>query len=518
MLYAPQRKTKIKNKRVAGWLLCFALVPFLASCGISSLPGANSKVQMQSAWNPTLTPSPTAQPSLVNITVDRSKAVGTSQLTTGLSYADNSLSSTSESMYPAAVENVKLLIQQGIPLENTPIMSWGVADPWPDPSQPEPTNWDTLDSRLQLVLDTHGTPIITLCEAPWWMKGQLQANGTTKLLTAADEWTSLGYTSRILDNKMSAWLHLVQRVAERYMVPPYNVRYFQVWNEMKGYYNPATNDYDYTTSPGDPSGANAKHGYTYMYNQVYARLRQVATSLSINPDSIKIGGPYTTMNSWSSRSQAKPSHISEPFGVLDQRPLDILSYWLQHKTGAGFITFDAFNGNRDRINLVDPFGAAEKAADITSWIRSLNDTQYPGAKTLPIWLSEWDASPYSGPPDKLFNNAVKAYTMMKFLKAGGSVALEWGGFWDGGTSTGLWTYISDGGQPDPWYYSYKAFKDDFPAGTPLYSTTVSAPGIVEALASNKALMLINKTPTTLTVQVNGTIMLLSPYQVHINTV
>jgi hypothetical protein len=44
-----------------------------------------------------------------------------------------------------------------------------------------------------------------------------------------------------MDGQMTNWLLLVQRVAERYMVPPWNVRYFQVWNELKGYYNPVLN-------------------------------------------------------------------------------------------------------------------------------------------------------------------------------------------------------------------------------------------------------------------------------------
>jgi len=334
-------------------------------------------------------------------------------------------------------------------------MAWGVDDPWPDPSQAEPGNWSTLDSRLQLIIDTGGIPVITLSEAPWWMKGELQSDGSTRLIMHSEEWSNIAYSARILDNKMDAWLHLVQRVAERYMVAPYNVRYFQVWNELKGYYNPITNSYDYTTSAGDPSGPNAKHGYTYMYNQTYGRLMQVARSLGIVTESIEVGGPYVVMDTWSSSAQqSNPSHITKAYGTYDQRPLDVVQYWLQHKAGAGFITVDGDNGNKDGVNITDPFTASEKFADITHWIRSLNNDIYPGAATLPIWWAEWSAWPYTNLADDNYNNAIKSYAMIMFLEAGGSVALSWGGLGDGTASKGLWTTTATGGgQPLPWYYS-----------------------------------------------------------------
>src|SRR6185436_602761 len=134
-------------------------------------------------------------------------------------------------------------------------------------------------------------------EAPWWMKGQRQADGTVKLIPdVRGDYEPFTYTvgltdfrgihypagyispspiaARVLDSQMPKWLKMVQATAERYMAPPYNVRYFQIWNEMKGYYNPSTNKWDYTTSAGNTSGYHAEHGYTYMYNQVYQRLKQ----------------------------------------------------------------------------------------------------------------------------------------------------------------------------------------------------------------------------------------------------
>ena len=456
-----------------------------------------------------------AQPP-VTVTIDHSSPVGRSQFTPGITLVDNSLNYPWGNNDLDAVNRVKSLIKNAIPFENTHIMAWGISDPWPDPSQPEPGDWSLLDSHVQQIIETGGSPVITLNEAPWWMKGQLQPDGTTRLLTQAEEWSDVAYGARVLDNKMDAWLHLVQRVAERYMVPPYNVRYFQIWNELKGYYDPITNAYDYTTSPGDPGGPNAKHGYTYMYNQVYSRLMQVATSLGIPADSIKVGGPYVAMDSWSTTDQSNPSHITKAYGTYDQRPLDVVQYWLQHKAGAGFITIDGGNGNKDHVNITDPFTASEKFADVTQWIRSLDDTLYPGAATLPIWWAEWYASPYANTGDDNYNNAIKSYAMIKLLEAGGTVAFSWGGLGEGTVSSGLWTApVGGGGQPLPWYYSYKAFKDYFAPGTPIYKTTVSPSGSIEALASATMIMLVNKTANSITLSVNGAIVSLSPYQVSV---
>jgi hypothetical protein len=301
------------------------------------------------------------------------------------------------------------------------------------------------------------------------------------------------------------------------MAAPFNVRYFQVWNELKGYYNPLTNAYDYTTSPGDPGGPNARHGYTYMYNMVYSRLMQVARSLSIPTENIKVGGPYVVIDTWSSGEQSDPSNITKAYGTYDQRSLDVVQYWLQHKTGAGFITLDSSNGNKDSVALTDPFTASEKFADVTRWIRTLNTTTYPGAATLPIWWAEWYASPYTQHIDNQYDNAVKSYAMIELLKAGGAVPLSWGSPGNAPSSADLWTTTAakGGGQPSPWYTSYKAFRDDFAPGTMIYKTVVSLPAQVEALASATHIMLVNKTPQRLVISVDGTPVLLNPYQVSV---
>lgn len=460
--------------------------------------------------------TPTTQPVHpdVRVAIDRSSPAGRSQFLPGITHVDNALDYPSGNNNLAAIDHVKSLLGTGVSVQNTPIMGWGLPDPWPDPSAPEPDNWAALDARMQFIVSAGGVPVITLCEAPWWMKGQLQRDGATRVLTQADEWSNRAFSSRILDDKMDMWLHLVQRVAERYMVAPYNVRYFQVWNELKGYYDPITNDYDYKTNAGNPSGSYATHGYTFMYNRVYNRLMTVADSLGISRGDVKVGGPYPVMDTWSSAQQSNPSTITKAYGTFDQRPLDVVMYWLQHKAGAAFISVDADITNKDSINIANAFTASDKFADVVRWIRSLNSSVYPGAATLPIWLAEWYARPYSDWADNSHSSAIKTYAMMEFLKAGGAVALAWGGTDEGRAGPRLWTdTVQGGGTALPFYYSYRDFKEYFSPGVQLYQTTVSPAGLVDAVASASTVMLVNKTPTAVVASVDGKIVSLAPYQV-----
>ena len=189
-------------------------------------------------------------------------------------------------------------------------------------------------------------------------------------------------------------------------------------------------------------------------------------------------------------------------------------YWLQHKTGAGFISIDGDISNKDGINIAYASAASDKFADVVRWIRSLDNTLYPGAATLPIWLAEWYANPYTDWANANHSNAIKTYAMMEFLKAGGAVALAWGGAAEGRAGPGLWTdTVAGGGKPLPFSSSYKDFKVYFVPGTQLYQTTIAPAGLVDAVASASTVMLVNKTPNAIVASVDGKTVPLAPYQV-----
>jgi hypothetical protein len=447
----------------------------------------------------------------VTVTINRNSPAMISQFAPSLALSDDSLTTGN----PDASARAQNLISDGIHYVDTPIMGWGLDDPWPDPSSPEPTNWKALDERLQTIESTGATPVLTLSEAPWWMKGYRNPDGTTTTIGRDQEWSEAAYNARVLDDKMDAWILLVRRVAERYMGPPYNIHYFVVWNELKGYFNTVTNKWDYDNSRGNPGGPNAMHGYTYMYNLVYNTLLDVATKKGIDNQTVQIGGPYVVLDTWA-YGQSNPSNIVRPYGTFDQRSLDAIMYWLHYKAGASFIAVDGADVNKDYGILTDPFVASEKLADTVHWLHSLDNTRYPGATTLPIWLSEWYAFPYGDLRNLNYNNAIKTSAMVGFIQAGGSAAFLWGGTGDGTPSSGLWTPLEvGGGKPLPWYVSYKLLGDYFGAGTPLFSTTISSGHTIAVLVSDKHTLLVNQTDRILTVAIEGIVYQLGAYEVKL---
>ncbi len=135
-------------------------------------------------------------------------------------------------------------------------------------------------------------------------------------------------------------------------------------------------------------------GYTELYNRVYDAVK------AVRPDA-QIGGPYAVITSYSPHapSSARAARITGPYGTIDQRPLDAIMYWLEHKHGADFITLDAGTDNKDG-GSTGSYAGAQKFADVAAWLRKLPADQYPGARTLPLWWAEWkaEASPASKRP------------------------------------------------------------------------------------------------------------------------
>ena len=76
----------------------------------------------------------------VKVTVNTRTSTGISQFSPGITHVDQGLDYPQGNNNLSAIHNAKSLIKQAFPYEDTAIMAWGAPDPWPDPSQPEPTN------------------------------------------------------------------------------------------------------------------------------------------------------------------------------------------------------------------------------------------------------------------------------------------------------------------------------------------------------------------------------------------
>ncbi len=460
------RELRWSSARKRRWLVVVKLALFAIGAALASLPFQVDDRQPPAEQRaPAAARPPTPAHIDVRVTLDRTRAEGVSQMAVGATHVQHSLDPWGDQ---AAVERGRALLQQAAVYQNQHIMGFGAPNPEPSPGE---YDWSGLDQRVQLMRDTGGIPTITLCCAPDWMKG-----GDA----GATDWSTLEEAP--LPRYYDDFAELARQVALRYP----DVRHYLVWNEMKGFWNPERNNWDYVA-------------YTKLYNRVYDALKSVDRQ-------IKVGGPYLVIEGtgtgsgewWSMRP------------IVD-RNREVLQYWLDHKHGADFLVVDrAVKGPHDTndytaakyLSLTPLFG------DVTRQLRSISH--------LPIWWAESYFA--SDAENRAFEAAGLASMLYHQLKAGAAVSLRWAPQVqpDGDTGQNLFTdtLVAGGGQPLPAFYVYQAFRDHFGPGTRLYHAPSSSRD-VEALASATKVLLINKRPTPLTVGLGDTAVELKGYEVRV---
>jgi hypothetical protein len=321
---------------------------------------------------------------------------------------------------PGAVASAKSLLSAEPVYQNQAIMGFGVGNPEPAPGV---YDWSGLDRRMQTIASTGGIPVITLVGAPDWMKGGHPGMTNYNDIPYAPSPAHYG-----------DFANLAVQVARRYP----QVHYFQVWNEMKGFWDNAHSRWNYVQ-------------YTELYNTVYDRLK------AYNP-ALQIGGPYVTIESDASSSPAPAGSLTGPWGTVDPRSLQVIDYWLTHKHGAQFISVDARATTTAGGQQADEFTSAAKFAAVDAWIRQRT--------ALPIWWSEF----YDQPPGTSWTpehqDAALSASLAEMAVSGASVALLWspeGSATDPTQRGYLWSYadVAGGGQPTPLYSSFESFDADF---------------------------------------------------------
>ncbi|MEO3873918.1 xylan 1,4-beta-xylosidase [Nonomuraea sp. B12E4] len=352
-------------------------------------------------------------------------------------------------------------------LQNQHIMGWGVGNPEPSPGQ---FNFRDLNRRLKFMSSSRAVPVITLCCAPDWMKGgQAGRTDWSKNPTVAPE-----------PEHFADYAKLAARVAEQYPT----VRHFMVWNELKGFWNPSTNKWD------------AK-GYTELYNQVYTALKEV------NP-AIQVGGPYVSIDTNS--SAAASSELSGPWGTVDQRSLDAIKYWIQHKKGADFIVVDGASvAKDDKRNVPDDFAAQAKFGAITQWLRQQSGD-------MPVWWAEWYVEPENSGWSEEKRTAVQATALMEFARSGVTTALYWNPqLNEAGECPGcLWAPKVGGELPMAGLLS--GFAKWFPTGVGLVGVQ-SSDNRVRVLAQQRQVVMVNTSDQPVTASVDGKQVSLAPYEI-----
>ncbi|NMH97680.1 hypothetical protein [Pseudonocardia acidicola] len=327
------------------------------------------------------------------------------RLELGVTHTQDSLDSSEPA--EARDRGAKILSDSGAVWQNQHLMGFGTLNPEPAPGQ---YDWSSLDKRMQLIKDTGGRTVLTLCCAPDWMKG-----GTP----GQTDWSKLEVAPD--PSHFDDFAALAAEAVQRYP----QIERVLVWNELKGFYHADQNRWDY-------------EGYTALYNKVYTAVK------AVRPD-VQIGGPYVVMTSLDPGSP-NSSDLQGPWGVVDQRSLDVLDYWLKHKVGADFIAVDGSTATRggEAASPVDV--GAQKFAAIGNWIRQRTP--------LAIWWAEFypDVPPGAqGGPDSSASAAATLATVAAFVRSDVSIALLWGPQGSSLEYSALWTDStrSDGGEPTP---------------------------------------------------------------------
>lgn len=367
---------------------------------------------------------------------------------------------------PAGAGDAASHVLSRVPLvQNQHIMGWGADNPEPVPGRHDFRN---LDRRIRFMADSQALPVVTLCCAPDWMKGGTE--GRT-------DWGALETAPK--RERFDDFAKLAATVARRYPT----VKHYMVWNEFKGFWNPGTNRWD-------------AEAYTELYNKVYTALK------AVNKD-IKVGGPYIPIGS---NRSGGGSELQGAWGVVDQRDLDAVEYWIDHKKGADFIVVDGASMTKDAGLFPDEFTALGKFSAVTTWLREKSGN-------LPVWWAEWYVAPESTDWTEERRTAVQTVAMMEFATGGATTALYWNPQRKAGQSCAGCLWRPGRGDELPMAGILSGFTKWFPAGIPLVTVTSSDPK-VRVLAQQRQLVMANTSNAAVTATVDGKSFTLKPYEVR----
>jgi hypothetical protein len=358
--------------------------------------------------------------------------------------------------------------------QNQHIMGWGAGNPEPSKGR---YDFSEMDSRIDFIRRSGGTPIVTLCCSPDWMKGGRSGAGST-------DWSQSSLETAPEPSHFADFAALAATVAKRYP----DVRHFIVWNEFKGFWNDSKGRWDY-------------EGYTELYNLVYKALKKVDKD-------IMVGGPYLVMDSFDPRQteDASPT-VKGTWGAMDQRVLDAFDYWNEHRAGADFVVVDGSSYTNDDEMLPDEFGATDKLTAVGKWVRERTGD-------LPLWWAEYYAEPADADDERkgwseTRRVAVQASAMIAMVRGGASSGFYWNPEKEKGADCAgcLWTPTgTDGGGKElPMYDLVSRFGKAFGPGTTYEKVSVAADDVanVRVLASGSTVLVVNTLDRSISAKVDG---------------
>lgn len=443
--------------------------------------------------------------------------IGTSRLRLGVTHVDQSL------LYgnAEAEGRARAALAAMLSCQATHIHSYGLSDVWSAPGG-EPDNWYSFDLQLA-SMQTIGAPIaVTLYNLPWWMKGVCNGDGSTTPLTVGQQFSDNG---RLLTDQQDAWRLLVRRVVER--VLPLGVRHFKIGQEGKGYYTARDGTprrWDFDDYPGTPGLADM--GFTHFYKITAAVVMAVAGEMGVGD--VELSGPYPRL---AFQGEVTAACVPEghplrtcPGGMPQRAPIEAAETFLDLVQAQGIplhrFTYDMGCRNKDGV-IVEPddFANLARYAAVAAYWRAQLESR---GLAIPIDLAEWYAKPQldPGPNSMPLRTALKAEALRLFAEAGLADCYAWSPFGlgdePGVTTDGAWIAptVAGGGNPTPLGEALALFTGYFGPGTPLHAVAGTGDAL-SALASDRHVLLINKTDGVQAAIVDRLPVELAPYAVRI---
>ncbi|RFU87280.1 xylan 1,4-beta-xylosidase [Streptomyces triticagri] len=387
----------------------------------------------------------------------------------GFTHTQNS---ADEGEQPAVDRATGLLAETPLP-QVQHLMGWGADNPEPSPGR---YDFEAMDRRIDFVRATKGTPVVTLCCAPDWMKGGKAGVDDT-------DWSQESLETAPDRAHYKDFAALAATVAKRYP----DVRHFVVWNEFKGFWNSAEGRWDH-------------EGYTELYNLVYRALKKVDKD-------IQVGGPYLVMDSVHPRQKENAAKgLNGRWGSADQRVLDSFTYWNKHKAGADFVVVDGSSYTVDDELIPDAVTATDKFTAVGRWIRERTGD-------LPLWWAEYYVEPGDDDDDRdgwseARRVAVQSAGLIAMARGGATTGFYWNPQNKGADCAGcLWraTDLADGGTPLPMLQLLTRFQREFPPGTRYEDIAVADDDRpdVRVLADDEAALVVNVRGRPIAAKVDG---------------
>ena len=394
-----------------------------------------------------------------------------------------------------AVNRVEGLLKSVASIQAVPIMGWGSKNPWT--SKTAAFDFSDIKARVDVAAEMGAQPWITLCSAPGWMKD------------SGSDWDMETAPSAEHEDDFA---YLCAQVAKAFPQVPV----FQVWNEFKGMWA--------------DGGQVDFERYTRVYNKVYAAVK------AVRPDA-KIGGPYLVLEGDGTRETfggfEDSRHTSVPLNNLSK---EAIQYFLANASGVDYFLVDRANVDYHndgywpwQTGLWRP--TRDQAMKLTKYFQKAT-RELTDMTDLPIVWSEYYGTFGDGKGE--FRKLNQPYIGAHYASIMYNMIMGSGGrdlyalLWlerEADIRHALFTDLDSaaGGQPTPHYFALKKMLDTFPKGTMLYTAEISSPDMekdkisdtLEVMASDAAVLAINKTNTRFTVIIDGASYELEPYAVEV---